>query len=98
MPDHFFSFLIAISKETKLIMAWAAPSPNFLIRDGQSKSLLKICTREPLGHDLRRIVRDVVCEDNSDASAVPRHHLDSEIFNQVLIAQGTLLQPSSDHG
>ena len=79
-------------------MARAVPQPIFLIRDGQSKSLLKICTREQLGHDLRRIVRDVVCDENSDASAVPKHHLDSEIFNQVLIAQGTLLQPSSDHG
>ena len=79
-------------------MAWAAPSPNFLIRDGQSKSLLKICTREPLGHDLRRIVRDVVCDDNCDASAVPMHHLDSEIFDQVLITQRTLLQPSADYG
>ena len=79
-------------------MARAVPQPIFLIRDGQSKSLLKICTREQLGHDLRRIVRNVVCNDNCDASAVPRHHLDSEIFNQVLIAQRTLLQPSADHG
>ena len=49
------------------------------IMDGQSKNLLKMCTREQLGDDLRRVARDVTCDDNFDASAAPSHHLDFEI-------------------
>ena len=50
------------------------------IRDGQSKSLLKMCAREQLRHALRRDERDVTCDDDFDASAAPRHHLNFEIL------------------
>ena len=39
-------------------------------------------TREQLADELRRVVRDVTCDDNFDASAAPRHHLDFEIVPQ----------------
>ncbi len=39
-----------------------------------------MCRLEQLGNNLRRAVRDVVCDENFDESAAPRHHLDFEIL------------------
>ena len=50
------------------------------IRRGSVKSMLRMCAREQLGNDLRRAVRDLICDGNFDGRDAPRYRLDFEIL------------------
>ena len=52
-----------------------------------------MCPREQLGNDLKRAVRDLVCDENFDESSAPRFHLDFEI----LVSTGAASLQGSGH-
>ena len=51
---------------------------------GGLTSMFRMCSRRQLGNDLRRAVRDLICDENFDAGIAPCLRLDFEIL--VLLA------------
>ena len=47
---------------------------------GTAKSMLRMCAREQLGNDLKRAMRDLVCDENFDESAATGCRLDFDIL------------------
>ena len=42
--------------------------------------MLRMCSRKQLGNDVRRAVRDLICDENFDAGIVPCLRLDLEML------------------
>ena len=47
---------------------------------GGLTSMLRMCSRKQLGNDVRRAVRDLICDENFDAGIVPCLRLDLEML------------------
>ena len=66
-----------------MVVQWfggvASKSYGLHVRGGLT-SMLRMCSRKQLGNDLRRAVRDLICDENFDAGIAPCLRLDFEIL------------------
>ena len=53
---------------------------------GSFTSMLRMCSRELLGNDLRRAVRDLICDENFDDGIATCLRLDFEILVSLALA------------